>query len=103
MKYPIKLGKKMSMEGPEPSKGNDTHYPSLYLVWDDNYELPESGTMTVRFKKRTETNRKDKDGMHQSVDLDITEIVEVGENKKKSKTREAVMDDYKDEVMSKGK
>jgi hypothetical protein len=80
-KYPIDLGKPMS--GPsaplsvkKPGK-KEKYYPSLYLDWDDDYELPESGVMEVRFKKRSETNRLQDGKTSQSVEIEIREILDV--------------------------
>ena len=80
-KYPIDLGKKMSdlQGGPMPvgKEMPDTIYPSLYLEWEKPYGFPDEGTMTVRFKKRSEENRKKPgDKMMQRVELDITEILD---------------------------
>jgi hypothetical protein len=53
--YPIKLGKKMG--GPEVASmpmhdmKDEPFYPTLHLDWDSKYDLPDSGTMTVRFRK----------------------------------------------------
>lgn len=106
MKYPIDLGKKMSdpiaMPSPPSEPGDDDrmYYPSLYLEWDDKYDLPASGTMTVCFKKRSQTDRTDSDGdTRQTVELDITSIESVKADKEdKTDKRGAMMDKYRDEV-----
>ena len=67
---------------PESPK-NSKSYPTLYLDWDDKYELPESGEMAVKFKKTSETNSKGKEGEHQSVTLEIREICSVKSGKKR--------------------
>lgn len=66
------------------------HYPSLHLEWNDDYKLPESGEMTVKFRKVSETNSKHGGKSRQSVTLDILSIEEV---EKKSATE----DDEEDE------
>lgn len=104
MTYPIKLGKKMSLpEMPvsSPSSHKDeVHYPSLYLEWDHDYELPDSGHMHVRFKKVSQTDRKTDQGMKQSVELDITEITDVESDKSEEKENPGdTLDKYKEEVM----
>jgi hypothetical protein len=80
-KYPIDLGKKPSDLGmPMPMEGGEkepeTIYPSLYLEWEKPYGFPDEGTMTVRFKKRSEENRKTGDKTMQRVELDIHEILD---------------------------
>lgn len=80
--YPIELGKEMNPPATADSgiglrKKGEVQYPSLYLEWEKDYELPEEGTMTVKFKKTSESNRTDKSGTTQSVSLDILEIVSV--------------------------
>jgi len=76
----------------EKEMEKELHYPSLYLEWEDDYELPESGTLTVTFKRRSETNRKDAKGKtSQSVELEILSIedVEKGKVEKKSARKES--------------
>jgi hypothetical protein len=109
MEYPIDLGKKMSSPEPTPtSSAKDSedkmYYPSLYLEWDDDYDLPDSGMMVVRFKKRYQTDRTDSKGdTHQSVELDIVKIMEVEPDKEdeKKEDRESILDKYMDEVTQK--
>lgn len=80
--FPIKLGRSMKEAMPDMPKTDDTHYPSLYLDWDNDYDLPKSGTMTVKFKKVSESNSERSDGKkHQSVTLDILSIDSVKGNK----------------------
>jgi len=107
MKYPIDLGRSMKDSMPEmamsPSK--DKHYPSLYLDWDSDYELPESGTMVIKFEKVSESNSKGKNSKpHQSVTLEIKSIESVKGGKSKSDSKEEetgdVLDRLKKEVES---
>jgi len=107
MKYPIELGKKMSdpiaVSSPPPTGESREYYPSLYLEWDDDYELPASGKMLVCFKKRSQTDRTDSDGdVRQTVELDITSIEDVKADKEdKTDKRGDMIDKYRDEVMDK--
>jgi hypothetical protein len=79
-KYPLDLGKTIESPlagGPVDSpKGTpEKYYPSISLEWDEPYNLPESGTMTVAFKRTSETNSKRPDGKtSQRVELDLTSI-----------------------------
>jgi hypothetical protein len=94
--YPISAPSEPSMD--------KKHYPCLYLDWDEKYNLPESGTMTVTFRKKSETNREDDHGTHQSVELEIREIVDVEAPKKKRGIKadreegESALDKYKEEL-----
>ncbi len=85
-KLPIDLGRKMS-EGPmavESPKSDEKHYPSLYLDWENDYDLPDSGTMTVKFKKVSENKSKNRDGKKSfSVTLEVMEITDVKGKKAK--------------------
>jgi hypothetical protein len=80
-KFPIDLGKPMSgtpmATNPEPSDKKEKYYPTLYLDWDEDYELPKEGVMEVRFKKRSETNRTSDGKTTQSVELEVCEILDV--------------------------
>lgn len=102
MRYPISLGKKMSMpENPTslPAHDDKKYYPSLYLEWDDDYELPDSGVMMVRFKKRSQTDRTTDKGTQQAVELDITEIKDVEPDKTEEKENPGrALDKYREEV-----
>jgi hypothetical protein len=100
--YPIDLGKGMN-NGPVeimPSPRKEKYYPCLFLDWDEKYELPESGHMHVSFRKKSETNREDDRGTHQSVELEIREILDVEADKKSKKERSGseALDEYKKEV-----
>lgn len=104
-KYPIGLGKTMSspsVAGLSPSK-DEPYYPSIHLEWDEPYDLPDSGTMTVKFSKSHESTSKrkgEKQG-HQSVTLDITSIESVEPAEGEGTDEEApgdVLDRLKGEV-----
>ena len=75
-----------AMPSPMSTKSDEKFYPSLHLDWDDDYKLPESGTMTIKFTKTSESNSKNRDGKkRQSVSLDITSIENVSGKKSESK------------------
>jgi hypothetical protein len=103
-KFPIDLGKKMGEMTPyNPSSPGEKYYPCLYLDWDESYEIPASGVMTVRFVRTRETNTTEKDGKErQSVSLDVTKILSVKADKMADEEPEEdsgkVLDRYKDEV-----
>ena len=104
--YPIDLGKKMdgpmSVDIPTPPYERKKHYPCLYLDWDAEYDLPASGTMEIRFRKKSETTRESDRGTSQSVELDVEAILEVEADKvSKKKDREngsEALDKYKKEL-----
>lgn len=107
--YPIDLGKKMSdspmtAEMPKENK-NKKYYPTLYLDWDSDYELPESGEMTIKFRKNSETTRKDSDGKtSQNVSLDILSIESVEEGEDDSEdAKVSNRGDELDKLAKKGK
>ena len=100
--FPIKLGRSMKDSMPEPMDSKDTHYPSLYLDWDGDYDLPKSGTMTVKFKKVSESNHERDNKKTQSVTLDIISIdsVKGGKDESKEEDRGDALDKLKKEVES---
>lgn len=79
--YPLDLGKSgsdMAVPTSPSSEKDKTYYPSLHLEWDESYDLPDSGTMTVKFKKVHEsTSKRNGEDAHQSVTLDIESIESV--------------------------
>lgn len=105
--YPIDLGKKMGggplavdVPPPMPSE-RKKYYPCLYLDWDGKYDLPASGEMTVRFRKKSETTRESDRGTSQTVELDIEEILDVEADKEKKGSRDEgseALDKYKKEL-----
>lgn len=83
-KYPQALGKSMKSMGisipADNSEGSDEmYYPHVTLEWDKKYDLPESGTITFKFTKSSETNNPDpKAGQpRQRVELDLTSLEDV--------------------------
>lgn len=92
MKYPISLDESASEARPSKIDGPRKHYPTLHLHWNERYDLPEDGTMTVKFHKRRETNTEGDDGESQTVELEILTIESVKADKdapKKSDRDEA--------------
>lgn len=86
-KYPQALGKSMKdmgiPTGPMSDESADQmHYPHVTLEWDESYDLPESGMITFKFKKASETNNpKPKSGQpKQIVELDLTSLESVEES-----------------------
>ncbi len=106
-KYPINLGKKPSDLGMPPMSDGKTEespqtiYPSLYLEWEKPYGFPDEGTMTVRFKKRSEENRKTGDKTVQRVELDIHEILDTKATKEDTDMPEEASGDILDKEMKK--
>jgi len=100
--YPIHLGKKSTFLDspvnlpyrPEESEGPAEHFPTLYLEWEKDYEMPDGGEMTVKFKKVRETNTEDKHGTRQSLELEVLEIISVKAKKgyKKEESSEEALD-----------
>lgn len=83
-KLPINLKRSDMCEPCSPMMTSDReHYPSLHLEWDDSYDLPDSGEMTVKFRKVSETNSKHGGKSRQSVTLDILSIEDVKKGKSK--------------------
>jgi len=86
---------------PSPPSERKEYYPCLYLDWDDKYNLPASGEMTVRFRKKSETTREGDRGTSQTVELDIESILYVEPDKVSKKDREngsEALDKYKEEL-----
>ncbi len=74
----------------EPSKPSEKHYPSLYIDGDETAlaDLPESGTMTVTFK-RTSHSTHTRDGKTScNVCLDILSIESVEADDEENETEE---------------
>ncbi len=56
----------------------EKHYPGLHISCDEDIDLPEEGEMTVTFKRRSATERTDKEGdCTYTYDLDICSIESV--------------------------
>jgi hypothetical protein len=101
---PIDLGKPMGgpISLPEPSTASpkkEKYYPCLFLDWDNEYDLPESGIMEVRFVKKSETTRTRDGETSQSVELEIRAIIDVeSEAKEKKESGGDALDKYKEEL-----
>ena len=86
-KVSIKLGRKMGPMPagiPEPESESEEIYPSLFLEWEKPYELPEEGTMTIRYKtvSKSASKRKGSEPRY-TMELEIKEIVDVEESESK--------------------
>ena len=88
--YPQPLGRSMKSMGmiapaqtDSPKGENDMVHPTVVLEWDKEYDLPDSGEITFKFRKAQETTHaKPKNGQpKQRVELDLLSIedVEAGE------------------------
>jgi len=88
MKLPMDLGYKM--EGPtEVSVMPSKMYPSLHLEWPTDYDLPDSGELTVTFRKTGENKSKDRNGKARyTVDLEIQSIESVEAGEEEGETEE---------------
>lgn len=82
--YPIDLGREMpgaiaapSSEGYGSLKkgGPDMSYPTLYLDSDQVMDLPDDGTMTIRFHKTSETVTDREGKKTQCCTLEVREIL----------------------------
>jgi hypothetical protein len=93
--YPIDLGKKSDhsmMAMPKESEDDSkVHYPSLYIS-GVKVSLPDSGEITLKFKKLSETKSTREGKTDYSVELEIQEIcdVESKEEEKKEDSGEAL-------------
>ena len=91
------------MSMPEKASEGEKHYLSLYLDWESDYDLPDSGTITVKFRKVSENKSKNRDGKKSfSVSLDILEITAVSGKKSEAKDEDPGdhLDKLKKEVES---
>lgn len=95
---PINLGRKWDSSCCCPSPAKDmeesVHYPSLYIETGEALELPENGTMTVKFQvTRREESGTDK--KRYCVNVDVIQITDVKAGaKKKEKSGEEALDEY---------
>lgn len=99
-KLPINLKRSDMCEPCSPMSMDREHYPSLHMEWDDSYNLPDSGEMTVKFRKVSETNSKHGGKSRQSVTLDIISIEDVKKGKAKASDDEDEDYDEKEESSS---
>lgn len=78
-KYPIDLGSKPPGDPMSyPMKmDRSKYYPTLHLDWDNEYDLPDSGTMEVTFNKTSESKSTHNGKTRYSVTLEIKSIEEV--------------------------
>ena len=70
------------------------HYPSVHLSGEEDYNIPESGIMTVRFSRNSKTEIEMKDGKKRcDVSFDLLEILDIKPDKK------AEMDESAEEAL----
>lgn len=80
MKYPIDLGSKPSgLELAKTSSPKEKYYPTLHLEWSEEYPIPDSGEMTVKFVKTGETKSTHDGKTRHSVTLEIKSIESASE------------------------
>ena len=82
--YPIKLGREIKhFDMPVPTSMLERDeaplkmsYPSVYLEWDKDHELPESGEITFKYRVVRETTERKPSGedKRQSLELEVLEI-----------------------------
>lgn len=94
MKMNFDMAQKDSMCCPYPepvSRDDRVSYPSFHYSGDAELELPDSGVMTIRFKKSGSSESTDSRGKeHYSCTIDVHEIVSVdGGGMKKNAARES--------------
>jgi len=77
--YPVDLARKNGLGSCPMMKTPSESYPTLHLDWEKDYELPESGTMEVKFRKVSESTSTHSGKTRYSVSLDILSIEDVEE------------------------
>lgn len=90
-----------------PSKdiAEKVHFPSLYVdSKEDLSELPDEGTMTVKFKVRSRSKTENEDGAKHSITIDVLSIEsfegdEDSDNGNATDSREANLDKLANEEM----
>lgn len=87
MKTPIDLGYNMD-SGPTSVSANKTMYPNLHLEWPSDYDLPDSGELTVKFVKTGESKSKRGSKPLYTVDLEIKSIESVEAGEEEGETEE---------------
>lgn len=78
---PMDLGYDMSQPTSGPSDMPSKMYPNLHLEWPTDYDLPDSGTMTVKFVKTGENKSGPPGKKRFTVDLEIKSIESVKKGK----------------------
>lgn len=90
MKLPMDLGYSMD-SGPSPVSMKDKMYPSLHLEWPSDYDLPDSGEITLKYVKTGENKSGPPGKKRFTVDLEIKSIeaVEAGEEADETEEEES--------------
>jgi len=73
---PINLSLSNDYEMPEPYDPEEDHFPCI-VVTDDSVELPDSGTLTVQFRKTKEVTTNEGDKERYSCTLELIAITDV--------------------------
>ncbi len=75
-------------------------YPSVYLEGKENFDLPDEGVMTVKFRKCRDSKSTPRDGDdHYETVIDLMEIVSVkGESTEKEESTAEALDKLKEEA-----
>lgn len=79
----------MDMGPHSPSKMPEKMYPTLHLEWPMDYDLPESGELTVKFVKTRESKSKQGGKPMYTVDLEIKSIESIEEGEEADETDES--------------
>jgi hypothetical protein len=104
----IDLGMKYDMPEVAPSKDSaeKVHFPSLYVdSKEDLSQLPDEGTMTVKYCIRSRSKTENEDGAKHSITIDVKSIESFegdeddSDNGNTSDDREASLDKMAEEEM----
>ena len=101
MKYPVKMGLRPEegIDGPmELDDRGRVFYPSLFLEGKEEFDLPDEGELTIRFKKTGSSKKERRGGTKYTVDLDVLELVKVAKGKKEPPKGEEELDKLKEEA-----
>lgn len=66
------------------SSAKETYYPSFHHSGDEKLDVPDEGTMLVRYKKVSSSQSEDKRGEHYSCCIEVQEIISVSGDAKKN-------------------
>ncbi len=101
MKTPINLGHKDGMSVSPCCAPEGQHYPMLFLSGLKEGGFPESGTMVIRFERKSESvNDKEGDKHDYDVSLKVSEIVSVqGDDEDKEEDTGSALDRLRNELL----
>lgn len=88
----IDLGQSYKDSMPEMVAKKDVHYPTLHIDGDQELGLPESGELTVKFKRVSESHSERDGKVSYSCVLEIHKILDVegAEPEKKERTEDVL-------------